>query len=151
VFTLVRRFIKTAVGFLAAGLTIGAWMIIQRDLRGAAPSEYLRSAHAHALLAGFGMMMIMGVALWLFPRPARGDTRYRPEQVAVAYWLATLGTAGRVAGEVLHVWIRSPWLGWTIVAAGLAQMAGMLLFFWAMWPRIRPVGSVLREKEGERF
>jgi heme/copper-type cytochrome/quinol oxidase subunit 1 len=151
VFSLVRRFIKTAVGFLAAGLAIGAWMIIQRDLLGGAPSEYLRSAHAHALLAGFGMMMIMGVALWLFPRPARDDTRYRPGLVAIAYWLATLGTAGRVGGEVLHLWTRSPWLGWTIVVAGLAQMAGMLLFFWAMWPRIRPVGSALREKEGERF
>jgi hypothetical protein len=150
-FSLVRRFLKTAVGFLAAGLAIGAWMIIERDLLGAAPSEYLRSAHAHALLAGFGMMMIMGVALWLFPRPARDDTRYRPELIATAYWLATLGTAGRVGGEVLHVWTRAPWLGWTIVVAGLAQMAGMLLFFYAMWPRIRPVGSALREKEGERF
>lgn len=150
-FTLVRRFIKTAVGFLAAGLLIGAWMIIQRDLLGAAPSEYLRSAHAHALLAGFGMMMIMGVALWLFPRPARGDTRYRPELVSVAYWFATLGTSGRVGGEVVHTFTRASWLGWAIVISGLAQMTGMLLFFWAMWPRIRPVGSALREKEGERF
>lgn len=150
-FSLVRRFIKTAIGFLATGLAIGAWMIIQRELLGAAPSEYLRSAHAHALLAGFGMMMIMGVALWLFPRPARDDARYRPELVATAYWLATLGTAGRVGGEVVHLWAHSLWLGWLVVIAGLAQMAGMLLFFWAMWPRIRPVGSALREKEGERF
>ena len=150
-FTLVRRFIKTAIGFLAAGLTIGAWMIIQRELLGGAPSEYLRSAHAHALLAGFGMMMIMGVALWLFPRPVRGDTRYRPELVSAAYWFATLGTAARVGGEILHLWTRSVLLGWMIVIAGLAQMAGMLLFFRAMWPRIRPVGSALREKDGERF
>ena len=150
-FSLVRRFIKTAIGFLAAGLTIGAWMIIERELLGAAPSEYLRSAHAHALLAGFGMMMIMGVALWLFPRPARDDTRYRPGLVSTAYWFATLGTTGRVGGEVLHLWTRSVVLGWMIVLAGLAQMTGMLLFFWAMWPRIRPVGSALREKEGERF
>lgn len=150
-FSLVRRFIKTAIGFLAAGLTIGAWMIIQRELLGGAPSEYLRSAHAHALLAGFGMMMIMGVALWLFPRPVKGDTRYRPGLVSAAYWFATLGTAGRVGGEVLHLSTRSTLLGWFIVLSGLAQMAGMLLFFWAMWPRIRPVGSALREKEGERF
>ena len=150
-FSLVRRFIKTAIGFLAAGLTIGAWMIVQRELLGGAPSEYLRSAHAHALLAGFGMMMIMGVALWLFPRPVKGDARYRPELVSTAYWFASLGTAGRVGGEVLHLWTRSTLLGWFIVLSGLAQMAGMLLFFWAMWPRIRPVGSALREKEGERF
>jgi hypothetical protein len=150
-FTLVRRFIKTAIAFLAFGLLLGGWMIVQRELMGAAPSEYLRSAHAHALLAGFGMMMIMGVALWLFPRPARGDTRYRPELVSGAYWFATLGTAGRVGGEVVHTWTRAPWLGWLIVLAGLAQIVGMLLFFSAMWPRIRPVGSAAREKDGERF
>jgi len=150
-FTLVRRFIKTAIAFLAAGLLLGGWMIVQRDLLGAAPSEYLRSAHTHAVLAGFGMMMIMGVALWLFPRPARDDTRYHPERVAVSYWLTTVGTAGRVAGEVVHAWTSTPLLALFILVAALAQMAGMLLFFWAIWPRIRPVGSALREKEGERF
>lgn len=150
-FTLVRRFIKTAIGFLAFGLVLGGWMIVRRELMGAVPSEYLRSAHTHALLAGFGMMMIMGVALWLFPRPARGDTRYRPALATAAYWFAALGTGSRVGGEVLHTWMRAPWLGWLIVLAGLAQVVGMLLFFWAMWPRIRPVGSAVREKDGERF
>jgi cbb3-type cytochrome oxidase subunit 1 len=150
-FSLVRRFIKTAIGFLAVGLLLGGWMIVQRELLGAAPSEYLRSAHAHALLAGFGMMMIMGVALWLFPRPARGDSRYRPALVTAAYWLATAGTGTRVTGEVVHATMRASWLGWLIVLAGLAQVAGMLLFFGAMWPRIRPVGSAAREKDGERF
>lgn len=150
-FTLVRRFIKTAIGFLAFGLVLGGWMIVRRELLGAAPSEYLVSAHTHALLAGFGMMMIMGVALWLFPRPARGDTRYRPGLATAAYWFATLGTGSRVGGEVLHTLTPAGWLGWIIVLAGLAQIVGMLLFFTAMWPRIRPVGSAAREKEGERF
>jgi cbb3-type cytochrome oxidase subunit 1 len=126
-------------------------MIARRELAGAAPSAYLVSAHTHAVLAGFGMMMIMGVALWLFPRPARGDTRYRPALVAAAYWFVTLGTATRVGGEVARGWVRAPWLGWIIVLAGLAQIAGMLLFFTAIWSRIRPVGSQAREKDGERF
>jgi heme/copper-type cytochrome/quinol oxidase subunit 1 len=151
VFGLVRRYIKTAIGFLAVGLVLGGWMIARRELLGAVPSEYLVSAHAHALLAGFGMMMIMGVALWLFPRPIRGDTRYRPALVSTAYWFATLGTGTRVAGEVLHQTVLASWLGWVIVLAGLAQIVGMLLFFAAMWPRIRGVGSAARERDGERF
>jgi hypothetical protein len=32
---------------------------------------------------------------------------------------------------------------------GLA--AGIGLYFWTLWPRIRPVGSHLREARGERF
>ena len=150
-FSLVRRFIKTAVGFLAAGLTIGAWMIIQRELLGGVPSEYLRSAHAHALLAGFGMMMIMGVALWLFPRPAKEDTRYSPRAAEVAYWLVGGGTALRVVGEIARSQADAAWLRLATLAAGLLQVAGLLVFFYTMWSRIRPVGSQAREAQGERF
>jgi cbb3-type cytochrome oxidase subunit 1 len=150
-FSLVRRYIKTAVAFLLLGLGIGGWMIARRELGGVAPGSYVVSAHTHALFVGFVMMMIMGVALWLFPRPIRGDTRYRPALVSTAYWFATLGTGTRVAGEVLHQTVLASWLGWVIVLAGLAQIVGMLLFFAAMWPRIRGVGSAARERDGERF
>jgi len=30
-------------------------------------------------------------------------------------------------------------------------VVGLVLYFWNMWPRIRPVGSHLREAKGERF
>src|SRR5690348_472439 len=57
--TLVRRYIKTAVAFLAAGLAIGGWLIVRRDLGGLAPTEYEVSAHTHAIFVGFVMMMIL--------------------------------------------------------------------------------------------
>ena len=75
---LVQRYLKTAIGFLALGLGLGAVMIARRELQGVYPSPYWISAHTHALLVGFVMMMIQGVALWMFPRPERGDVRYRP-------------------------------------------------------------------------
>jgi hypothetical protein len=40
---------------------------------------------------------------------------------------------------------------WTVVICSLAQVAGIGVFFHAMWSRIRPVGSQLREAKGERF
>jgi hypothetical protein len=85
VYTLVRRIIKTGIGFLFAGLALGRFLIL-------------------------------GVALWLFPRAAKDDARYRPERMVAAYWLLTAATAARV-----------------------------------LWPRIRPVGSHLRQAAGERF
>ena len=41
----------------------------------------------------------------------------------------------------------------TLVVRALAAVAiaGAALYFWAMWTRIRPVGSHLREAQGERF
>jgi heme/copper-type cytochrome/quinol oxidase subunit 1 len=151
-YSLVRRYLKTAVAFLAAGLVIGAWMMIRRELFGRYPTSYEIGAHTHAILVGFVMLMIQGVALWLFPRPERGDERYRPALASLAYWFVTLGTGIRVAGELIHAsGAQFGWLRWPVVVAGLAQGTGVALFFYTMWSRIRPVGSLAREAKGERF
>lgn len=155
-YTLVRRYVKTAVAFLAIGLAIGVWVIARREFAGAAPDPYLVSAHTHALFVGFVMMMIMGVALWLFPRPEKTDVRYDPRLASIAYWLITIGTVGRVGGEVLRsslfgMNISALWLRAEIVAAGFLQAIAIGVFFFTMWSRIRPVGSQAREAKGERF
>ncbi len=79
--SLVRRFIKTAIVFLAIGLGIGGWVLVKRELWSEFPNPYLVSAHTHAVFVGFVIMMICGVALWLFPRPDKTDARYRPAMV----------------------------------------------------------------------
>jgi hypothetical protein len=150
-YTLVRRFIKTGIGFLAVGLALGAYMLVLRELRGVWPNPYLVSAHTHALLAGFVLYLILGVALWLFPRAERGDLRYRPARIEAAYRVLTAATALRVGTEISRAWMDAPWQPWAIVAGGLGQAAGIGLYFWTMWGRIRPVGSHLREARGERF
>lgn len=149
--SLVRRFLKTAIGFLLIGLLIGVWMIARRELSGAYPSPYTASAHTHAILVGFVMMMILGVALWLFPRPERGDARYSPRAAEIAYWLLTVGTATRVGSELMHTRVDGVGLRWAVVISGLAQACGIALFFFTMWTRIRPLGSQIREAKGERF
>jgi|SRR6476661_3710121 len=148
---LVRRFLKTAIGFLIVGLLLGGWMVARRELVGVYPSPYIVSAHTHAILVGFVMLMIQGVALWMFPRPEKTDVRYDPRVAARAYWLVTAGTAGRVAGELLRATTGTALLRWTIVIAAFLQIAGIGLFFYTMWSRIRPVGSQVREARGEQF
>lgn len=150
-YTLVRRFIKTGVGFLFVGLALGLWMLVRRELLGVWPDPYLVSAHAHLVLVGFVLFLILGVALWLFPRPAQGDRRYRPALVETAYWLLLAGTAGRFFSEVGRAWSDTPVLGWLVVAGALAQVIAIGVYFWTMWSRIRPVGSHLREAQGEKF
>lgn len=149
--TNVRRFIKTGIGFLMVGLALGAFMIVRRELAGTWPEAYLVSAHAHAVQLGFVMYLILGVALWLFPKPPKGDERYRPERIDAAFWTLTIATGWRIAAEVSRVWVDAPALRWSIAAAGVLQLVGFGIYFWTMWPRIRPVGSHLREAKGERF
>ena len=149
--SLVRRYLKTAILFLGIGLVIGGWMIVDRELNGVYASPYVVSAHTHAILVGFIMMMILGVALWLFPRPEKNDARYQPRAAETAYWLLTLGTAVRTIGELLRPTLEAGFVRWFVVVSGFAQIAGLLMFFYTMWFRIRGLGSSAREARGERF
>jgi heme/copper-type cytochrome/quinol oxidase subunit 1 len=150
-YSLVRRFIKTAIVFLVTGLLLGGWVMVRRELWQRFPSPYEVSAHTHAILVGFVMMMILGVALWIFPRPDKADVRYRPAFAEAAYWLLTIGTAGRLVGELMRAGSDALWLRWAVVGFSLGQLAGIVVFFYTMWGRIRPVGSQIREAKGERF
>ena len=149
--TLVRRYIKTGIGFLFIGLALGAYMLVRRELFGRWPDPYLVSAHAHAVLVGFVMFLLPGVALWLFPRAEKGDEHYRPERAEVSYWILALSTGGRFLAEAARACSTAHWLAWVVVLGGLGQMLGLALYFWNLWPRIRPVGSQQREARGERF
>jgi len=149
--SLVRRFLKTAILFLVLGLGIGYWMMIEREVANQFASPFVRSAHTHAILVGFVMMMILGVAQWMFPRPAKGDTRYDPRLAEAAYWLLTIGTSARVAGELMRSRSDAAWLRIGVLVAGALQILGLLTFFANMWSRIRGLGSASREASGERF
>jgi hypothetical protein len=150
-FTLVRRFIKTGIAFLMAGLAVGLYLLIRRELYGIYPTAHIRSAHMHAVLVGFMMFLILGVALWLFPRAPKEDTRYRPERIAASYWILLTATSSRFVAELVRDAVQHRVLAWIIIAGGLGQVLGLALYFWTMWPRIRPVGSQLREAAGEKF
>jgi heme/copper-type cytochrome/quinol oxidase subunit 1 len=149
--TLARRFIKTGVAFLFVGLTTGFWLLLGREVHGTFPDPRLASAHAHAVFVGFVMFLILGVALWLFPRAPKDDTRYQPSLVAASYWILLVATAGRFLAEVARSSVDQAWLGWMALLGGAGQIVGLGLYFWTMWTRIRPVGSHLREARGERF
>jgi cbb3-type cytochrome oxidase subunit 1 len=140
VLPLVRRYIKTSFVFLALGLLLGGWIIVGEFVLGVYPPRLHVTAHVHLLLVGFMLMIVMGVATWMFPRPARDDSRYRPELAEAVYWVMTLSTAVRAAAEILAPWSAGPALRWIIALGGLGQLAGAL-FVLNMWPRIRMPGA----------
>jgi len=82
---LVRRYIKTSFVFLIAGLLLGGYVTVAEFLVGAYPPRLFVTAHVHLLLVGFMLMIVMGVATWMFPRPGKDDPRYRPELAETVY------------------------------------------------------------------
>jgi heme/copper-type cytochrome/quinol oxidase subunit 1 len=150
-FSTVRLFIKTGIGFLFAGLAVGGYMLVERELFHKWPNPYLVSAHAHVVLVGFVMFLILGVALWLFPRAEKSDTRYKPRLITISYGVLCGATALRFLTEAARAWMDAQWLAWGVVIGGIGQIVGLTIYFWTMWSRIRSVGSRAREASGEKF
>jgi cbb3-type cytochrome oxidase subunit 1 len=139
---LVRCYVKTSFVFLMAGLLLGSYMIVAEFVAVRYPPRLFVTAHAHLLLVGFMLMMVMGVATWMFPRPARDDTRYRPELSEAVYWVMTVATALRAAAEILLGVTGVSQLRWLVAFGGLGQLVGAALFAQNMWWRVRmPPGA----------
>jgi heme/copper-type cytochrome/quinol oxidase subunit 1 len=150
-FTTVRYFIKTSIAFLLFGIVLGVYMTLAKEVWDIGVSPDLVSAHTHVILVGFVMMMIMGVALWFFPRAEKDDARYNPDRIRVIYWIIVAGTAGRVLAQLLVAATGMHELRVCMALFGVVQGIGMILYFWSIWGRIRAVGSQFREAKGEKF
>ena len=134
---LVRRYVKTSFAFLLAGLLVGGWIIFGEFVLGVYPPRLFITAHVHLLLVGFMLMLVMGVATWMFPRPARDDARYRPELAEAVYWITTVATIVRAAAELGAPYWPGGVPRLAIALGGLGQLAAAGLFVVNMWSRVR--------------
>lgn len=151
-FSTVRYFIKTSIIFLLLGIVTGVYMLFSKLYLNIWPHPELVSAHTHIILSGSVMMMIMGVALWFFPRPEKGDTLYKQELILVSYYLVTVSALVRFISQVYSSFVLpDEVVKFLLLISALGQVLGMIVFFVSMWGRIRSVGSHIREAKGEKF
>jgi hypothetical protein len=134
---LVRRYVKTSFIFLLAGMLLGGYATLEVNVRGRGVPWPLITAHVHLLLVGFVLMLIFGVATWMFPRPARDDARYRPWLAEAIYWVLTVSTAVRALGELGSAAASLRGGSWLAALGGAGQLAATLLFVVNMWVRVR--------------
>ncbi len=148
--TTARYFIKTAFLFFALGLFSGIYLYAAPILGWFTP-DTLIPAHTHVLLMGGMLMMILGVAVWFFPRPTKEDERYNPVLIRRLYWLFAGSTLLRFVVEII-AGVR-PEQGWRVAGLGMSllQVGAILGLIYSLWGRIRPVGSARREELGEKF
>lgn len=150
-FSNVRYFIKTSIAFLVLGILTGLYISYSKYVLMAGYSQELISAHTHIILVGSVMMMIMGVAIWFFPRPEKDDKKYNPDLIFVVYIAMTVSTALRFILQVAASFFYINWISKAIFFISALQVLAMILFFYSIWGRIRPVGSQHREAKGEKF
>ena len=142
-FSTVRYFIKSSITFL---------ILFRRYFYNEFPQPDLVSAHTHIILVGSVMMMIMGVALWFFPKAEKNDRLYKPAVILWVYYILTISTAVRFFLQIYSSLASlTEILKFLITIVSFLQVAGIVVFFISIWGRIRSVGSHLREAKGERF
>lgn len=105
-----------------------------------------RSSHFHLGFIGFFLMMVMGVAYWMMPRPG-GLRQERLE--AITFFLLNAGVLLRLLAEP---WWRKTGLNSLFVLtllAGLLQFLAMLVFVFAMWQRVKTKDYILKIRQNK--
>lgn len=121
----VSRFLRASLLWLVVGTSLGAAMAIHP-----AWAVY-RPAHLHALLLGFVMMMIAGVAYHVIPRftmAALHSPRVARLHLVIANAGLLLMVCGFVGRPHAHAW--APQL---LATGGMLSLIGAWLFAWNLW------------------
>lgn len=130
-----RLFIRSAFAWFAVGFIWAAVITLIKVADRAELRHAFITAHAHILLVGFLMNIVMGVAFWMFPRPP--DRRMNEPLAALAYGLLNVGLLLRISVEWAHAEYGDQIFGAILGASGVLQALGGILFAAVIWPRIR--------------
>ncbi len=128
-FSTVRYFIKTSLTFLFIGLLTGVYMSISQYVLFNGNHPSLISAHTHLILVGSVMMMIMGVALWFFPKPGKEDKKYKPALILFTYWVITISTALRFIFQVLDSFLFMNLISYMVTVTSIFQVYSFWIIF----------------------
>ncbi len=118
------------------GVLFGFVLLVRRELWGITPHPHLASVHAHLILVGAVIQLIIGTAWWFFPRPGRNDPPASERAALLAWWFLTVGTLLRAGAETAAaIWmLRAPQL---VIAGGALQVGGMFAAVIALRRRVR--------------
>ena len=130
---------RCALVYLVVGMGIGSWMLIEKA-RGIVPSPAWPDLYAHLFLVGFLLLLVMGVAFWMFPR-VRGQ---RPGRGGgwVAFALLNAGLLLRVLAEPLLDAGGGTFWRWVLGLAAVLPTVGIAVFALTILPRVRSVLTV---------
>ena len=121
----VKAFLKSSVGWLAAGVTLGISMAVRPTL------AVYRTAHMHMMLLGFVAMMIFGVAYHVIPRFA-GHPLHSPRAAGIHWWMSNIGLVMMVMGFMVRA--RSGAVVTTLLSAGgIFSALGAYTFAYLLW------------------
>ncbi len=129
-----RWCVRFALVYLVVGMGLGSWMLIEQA-REVPVGSALPVLHVHILLVGFLLLLVIGIAHWMFPR-VQGA---RPGRTGgwIAFGLVNLGLVMRVIAEPeVDAGGGGAWR-WVLGASAVLPTLGIAVFAVTLAPRIR--------------
>lgn len=134
-----RWMIRAALIYLVIGVSLGFVMYLAPLFPDAGLYRF-RSVHIHLLLVGFMLQIVMGVALWMFPRMAVDPHYTPPRRGMTLFVLLNCGVFLRSAGELYGMVPVNTAYFVGLAGAGL-QLIAILFFLSLILSRVRGVNA----------
>lgn len=134
---LTRWYLKSALVYLIASLTLGIVLAVPVSINLPPFVRYLNPAYFHLFLVGWVTQMIFGVIYWMFPIITRARPRGNEPLGWASYILLNAGLLLRVVGEPLNSTNPAAGFGWLLAVSALLQWLGALVFIILAWPRVK--------------
>ncbi|OFV99477.1 MAG: hypothetical protein A3F68_09180 [Acidobacteria bacterium RIFCSPLOWO2_12_FULL_54_10] len=144
-----RLFIKTALVYLLLGAAAGGWMLLEQARVVPVSPKNLFSIHIHLVGIGFFLMMVCGVALWMFPRKS-GEDRVTAAREPFA-WATYILLTGGLAIRCMAMLFPEIFSNRVLAVSVFIQVGGILSFVLSIWPRIYMPGAKLPIERKDRF
>ena len=126
--------VRSALCWLAAGVTMGALLFSAKAVPMPAGVFRLFPLHAEALLIGWMVQLAMGVAWWILPKYSKLPERGPGAPIWTAWGLLNVGVLlagiGRSVGATEFV----------VLAGRIAELFAAVAFAAAAWPRVKAFG-----------
>lgn len=132
---LVRWYLKTALAYLVAALSIGIFQASGALFRSVPPG--LTPVYYHLLMVGWVTQLILGVALWMFPKYSQTQPRGNEKLAWAAYLLLNLGLLIRAIGEPLNASSSNQLWGWMLVTSAVFQWLAGITIVASIWGRVK--------------
>src|SRR5574341_2598232 len=127
----VKGFIVMSIVYLGISTVLGIVMLGSREALG------LKFVHSHLNMLGWVSMMIYGVGYHILPR-FMGRPLYSNKIGEAQFWLANIGLVVMLIFYTLNVYSPAGVYVMLSVAAGVAELVSIFLFFYNMLKTLLP-------------
>ena len=132
-----RTFIKTAMGYMLAGMLLSTLWLTHLAWPLHPLLAYFQPTALHLIVVGWLTQLIFGVALWMFPPWSKTEPRGLALPAWLCYALLNGGLLLCLIAEPLNSYRPVLVLAWLLLASAALQVIAVWLFVALVWTRVR--------------